>query len=72
MSEKCIPLKPQCYTEKLGNAGVHLFFLFLLQIIDCGYLLESPRRGGSNVHPQSMFSAKTGKISFFFNEIFIF
>ena len=25
------------------------------QIIDCGYLLEPPRRGGSNEYPQSMF-----------------
>ena len=26
--------------------------------IDCGYLLEPPRRGGSNEYPQSMFSAE--------------
>ena len=25
------------------------------QNIDCGYLLELPRRGGSNEYPQSMF-----------------
>ena len=25
------------------------------QNIDCGYSLESPRRGGSNEYPQSMF-----------------
>ena len=25
------------------------------QNIDCGYLLEPPRRGGSNKYPQSMF-----------------
>ena len=30
-------------------------FLVLLQNIDCGYSLEPPRRGGSNVYPQSMF-----------------
>ena len=30
---------------KLGYAGVYLFFLFLLQNIDCGYSLEPPRRG---------------------------
>ena len=40
---------------KLGYAGVYLFFLFLLQNIDCGYSLEPTRRGGSNVYPQSMF-----------------
>ena len=40
---------------KLGYARVYLFFLFLLQNIGCGYSLEPPRRGGSNVYPQSMF-----------------
>ena len=43
------------YIEKLGYAGVYLFFLFLLQNIDCGYSSEPPRGGGSNVYPQSMF-----------------
>ena len=33
------PLKPHFYTVKLGFAGVYLFFLFLLQNIDCGELL---------------------------------
>ena len=28
----------------MGFAGVYLFFLFLLQNIDCGYSLEPPRR----------------------------
>ena len=49
------PLNPHFYIAKLGYAGVYLFFLFLLQNIDCGYSLEPPRRGGSNVYPQSMF-----------------
>ena len=49
------PLKPHFYIVKLGYAGVDLFFLFLLQNIDCGYSLEPPRQGGSNVYPQSMF-----------------
>ena len=49
------PLEPHFYIAKLGYAGVYLFFLFLLQNIDCGYSLELPRRGGSNVYPQSMF-----------------
>ena len=31
---------PQFYIAKLGHAGVYLFFLFLLQNIDCGYSLE--------------------------------
>ena len=38
------PLKPHFYIEKLGFAGVYLFFLFLLQSIDCEYSLEPPRR----------------------------
>ena len=49
------PLEPHFYIAKLGYAGVYLFFLFLLQNIDCGYSLEPPRRGGSNEYPQSMF-----------------
>ena len=49
------PLEPHFYIAKWGYAGVYLFFLFLLQNIDCGYSLEPPRRGGSNVYPQSMF-----------------
>ena len=49
------PLEPHFYIEKLGFAGVYIFFSFLLQNIDCGYSLEPPRRGGSNVYPQSMF-----------------
>ena len=55
------PLKPHFYIEKLGFAGICLFFLFLLQNIDCGYSLEPPRRGGSNEYPQSMFWSKNKK-----------
>ena len=33
------------------------------QNIDCGYLLEPPRRGGSNEYPQSMFLSKNEKIN---------
>ena len=43
------PLKPHFYIAKLGYVGEYLFFLFLLQNIDCGYSLEPPRRGGSYV-----------------------
>ena len=49
------PLIPHFYIAKLGYGGVYLFFLFLLQNIDCGYSLEPPRRGGSNEYLQSMF-----------------
>ena len=31
------PNEPHVYIGKLGFAGVYLFFLFLLQNIDCGY-----------------------------------
>ena len=33
-------LEPHFYIEKLGYAGVDLFFLFLLQNIDCGYSMR--------------------------------
>ena len=36
-------------------------FHFSAENIDCGYSLESPRRGGSNEYPQSMFSSKIKK-----------
>ena len=65
------PFKPHFYIAKLGYAGVYLFFLFLLQNIDCGYWLEPPRRGGSNLYPQCMFWSKNKKNSNFFStEIF--
>ena len=41
---KIYPLQPHFYIVKLGFTGVCLFFLFLLQNIDCGYSLEPPRR----------------------------
>ena len=42
--------------------GIH-FFLIVLSNIDCGYSLEPPQLGGSNVYPQSMFRAKIRKKS---------
>ena len=55
------PIEPHFYMAKLEFAGVYLFFLYLLQNIDCGYSLEPPRRGGSNVYPQSTFWSKNKK-----------
>ena len=59
---------PMQYTEifkvvkmKIFSGNFLLFFLFLLQNIDCGYSLEPPRRGGSNEYPQSMFWSKNMK-----------
>ena len=41
------------------NLKFHLIFVYsfliFAQNIVCGYSLEPPRRGGSNVYPQSMF-----------------
>ena len=34
------------------------------QNIDCGYLLEMPRRGSSNEYPQSMLFSKIRKIMY--------
>ena len=47
--------KPEFYTVKLGFTGVYINFLISAQNIDCGYSLESDRRGGSSKYPQSMF-----------------
>ena len=44
-----------CKKMKIFSKQFLIFFLFLLQNIDCGYTLEPPRRGGSNEYPQSMF-----------------
>ena len=38
-----------------------IFFIFFTQNIDYGYLLELPRRGGSNEYPQSMFFSRNKK-----------
>ena len=43
------PLKTHFYIVKLGYAGVYLFFLFLLQNIDCGYSLELPQNAASHL-----------------------
>ena len=67
MSLKCLPTpllnsKTSVYSDLL----VYLLFLFSIQNIDGGYTLEPPRRGSSNMYPQSMFRAKILKISKFF------
>ena len=38
------PLKSHFYIVKVGNTGVYLFFLFLIQNIDCGYSLNRLRK----------------------------
>ena len=44
------------YIAKLGYTGVNLFFLFSIQNMDCGYSLEPPRRGSSNIPTINVFS----------------
>ena len=43
---------------QLKNSDI---FQILAQNIDCGYSFEPPRRGGSNVYPQSMFLSRNKK-----------
>ena len=48
---------------KIETFQLKIFDIFIIfaQNIDCGYTLELPRRGGSNVYPQSMFWSKNKK-----------
>ena len=55
------PLKSHFYIVKLGFTGVYIIFLISAQNIDCGYLLEPPRRGGSNEYPNLCFEQKYEK-----------
>ena len=48
-------LQPQ--KEKTSDKNSDIF-LISPQNIDYGYLLEPPRRGGSNEYPQSMFLSR--------------
>ena len=45
-------LPPKNENFQMKNSDI---FRISTQNIDCGYLLEPPRRGGSNEYPQSMF-----------------
>ena len=49
-----------------------LFFLFLLENVDCGYSLEPPRRGGSNEYHILCFKQKYKKYQSFLSENFQF
>ena len=48
-------LPPKTENFQIKNSDI---FHISAKIIDCGYSLESPRRGGSNEYPQSMFDQK--------------
>ena len=45
---------------KLSDKNSDIFHISA-QNIDCGYLLETPRRGSSNKYPQSMFFSRNKK-----------
>ena len=56
MSVKCIPpYTPLLYRKTGVRRGIPNFLFFFIQNIHCGYSLEPPRQGGSNVYPQCMF-----------------
>ena len=55
------PFKPHFYIVKLGFRGVYIIFSYFCSKLDCGYLLEPPRRIGSNKYLQSMFWAEICK-----------
>ena len=59
------PLEPHFYIVKLGFTGVYINFLISAQNIDCGYLLEPPRRGGSNEYHNLFFEQKYEKYQSF-------
>ena len=51
-------LLPKNENFQMKNSGS---FHISAQNIDCGYLLEPPRRVGSNEYPKSMFSSRNKK-----------
>ena len=51
-------LSPKNENFQIKNSDI---FHVSAQNIDCGYSLESPRRGGSNEYPQSMFLSRNKK-----------
>ena len=54
------------FPPKNENFQIKNSYIFHIsaQNIDCGYSLETPRRGGSNEYPQSMFWAEIRKIMY--------
>ena len=47
------PMNPTFILQNWGMQG-YTFFLMFFQNKDCGYSLEPPHRGDSNVYPQSI------------------
>ena len=52
-------LPPKNVNFQMKNSGS---FHISAQNIDCGYLLDPPRRGGSNKYPKSVFLSSNMKI----------
>ena len=48
-------------TENFQIKNSDIFFQISVQNIDCGYSLETPRQGGSNEYPKSMFLIRNKK-----------
>ena len=62
------PLRKQAYSNILKilppnneNFQIKILIHISTQNIDCGYLLELPRRGASNRYPQSLFLSRHKK-----------
>ena len=51
-------------TWKFSDKNSDIFYISV-QNIDCGYSLESPRRGGSNEYRKSMFLSRNNKNNVF-------
>ena len=49
------------FTTKNENFQIKHILHISAQNIDCGYMLEPPRRGGSNAYPQAMFLSRNKK-----------
>ena len=71
--------QPQCMLQRKVNIEPHrclqgytLFFLFLLENIDCEYSLEPPRRGGVTSTHNVCFEQKYENISEFLSKNFHF
>ena len=52
--------KKKKYKQKKNKKNSDIIHISA-QNIDCGYPFKSPRRGGSNEYPQSMFLSKNKK-----------
>ena len=59
--QKYLPSKTENFQIKKKKTKKKKKRCIFAQNIDCGYLLEPPQRGGSNLYPQSMFFSKNKK-----------